>query len=135
MDDRSRPGDYGYRRRRNIQLRSDRREGYSTGINWSKPEEQDLSEYNKVIEYEETYDQNYEIEGNEYDVGVDIINEKNSLIDIEKLKSKFQSTKMEKLTIYIDSELIDKIKVLKKEKRIRSYSQCINDALVKYLTT
>lgn len=137
MDDRLRPGDYGYRRRRNIQLKSDWKESHSntTGINWSKPEEQDLSEYNDETEYEETYDQDFEIEGNEYDSSIEERNEINSVVNIESLKTKFQSVKTEKLTIYLDKRTIDILKVLKKEKRISSYSQCIKAALEVYLNT
>jgi hypothetical protein len=137
MDYKPRPGDYGYRRKRNIQLRHDWRENYSgsTGINWSKVEEPILSEYNDEIEYEETYDRDYELEGNNFGDAMEESNENNSISNIETLKAKFQSAEMEKLTIYLDKSMIDILKILKKEKRISSYSICIKRALELYLST
>jgi hypothetical protein len=136
MNEELKPGDLGYRRRRNIQLASGRNNNFnnSTGINWAKPKVPLDLENNYDIEYEdEIYDQKDELESNECDIGIKVSTEKNSVVNIEEMKAKFQSAETEKITIYLDKYIIDILKVLKKEKRISSYSQCVKYALLKYL--
>lgn len=118
------PEDFEYRRKRNIELDlvqkvQTQRGEHALGINWDNKETDiDVEEDVSVIE----------------DTPIQEIRVGNRQIDIEKFKSKIKAQDSQKLTIYLDESLTNAMKLLKKNKIIESYSQCIKDALIQYLT-
>lgn len=143
-----RPGDLSNRRRRNIILSSDNNGEIAAGINWpsdsdSPPyefacDEQELTEYEDQMEYDfEEYEEDHnpeigEADRLEKDTGLMMIG--NKPINLDKFKVNKQQHSMEKVTIYLDKNLMCILKILKKNKSITSYSQCIAEALEEYLT-
>ena len=169
MRDELKPGDYGYRRKRNIKLRGieDNDTEIATGINWTskrsgrstspmldqeKPEEYDNDssyqgelqnyDYDEIIEDDEVIESHELLQENERTEEIVRDNRQGATttigkkaINLEKLKVKKQQQEMERVTIYLDKNLLTILKMLKRENRINSYSQCIKDALEEYLTT
>ncbi|NMM65135.1 ribbon-helix-helix protein, CopG family [Clostridium sp. P21] len=129
------PGCFGYRRKRNISLLNNAvDEGeVATGIDWTRSSdesvyyEEELEEYNN-----EELIEGYEEATEEEHIEPMMIGKKP--INLDKLKVKSNQQEMEKITIYLDKNLITILKMLKKDKRISSYSQLIKEALQEYLT-
>lgn len=131
------PGCFGYRRKRNINLLNNAEDDgeVATGINWTRTRPSDEPVYYE--EEPEEYNNEELIEGYEE------VTEEESIepmmigknpINLDKLKVKNKQQEMEKITIYLDKNLITILKMLKKDKRISSYSQLIKGALQEYLT-
>lgn len=140
-----RPGDLSNRRRRNIILSSDNNGEIAAGINWPSDsssdglthDEEELTEYDEMeygYEYEEDPDPEMS-EGDNTGKTIEPIMIGNKPLNIAKFKVKKQEPSVEKLTIYLDKNLISVLKILKQNKSITSYSQCIAEALELYLTT
>jgi len=146
MYDERKPGDYGYRRRRNIILPSDKNEEVAAGIKWpnAHPEdepdcdEEELNGYDDKLEYAyEEYEVDPDPEMGEADNAGKTIKPMmigNKPINLAKFMVKKQEPSVEKLTIYLDKNLISVLKILKQNKSINSYSDCIARALETYLT-
>lgn len=148
------PGDYGYRRKRNLNLTNHEDDNIGLSINWAnrrtresynpsapayeEPIEED--DYDPAeeeeIEMEEEMEEEDELEEedeNQEDQQDDHIKIGNKVINLQRLKVKENQKEMEKMTIYLDKNLITILKILKKDRRINSYSQCIKDALEQYM--
>lgn len=141
MREELRPGDYGYRRKRNIILSSDNSGEIAAGVRWpdTSPsddpicDEEDLKEYGDLMECDiEEYEEDQDTEtGKDIEplmIGIKPIN-------LDKFKIKKDPQPVEKVTIYLDKNLMSVLKILKRNKSITSYSQCIAEALEQYLTT
>ncbi|AWI03123.1 ribbon-helix-helix protein, CopG family [Clostridium drakei] len=129
------PGGFAHRRKRKVNFfnKAGGDGEIATGINWTRTSEEPVyyqeepEEYNneELIEgYEETIEEDH--------IEPMMIGKK--LINLDKLKVKSKQQEMEKITIYLDKNLITILKMLKKDKRISSYSQLIKEALQEYLT-
>lgn len=125
-------GDFGYRRKRNIELDwgqniQTQRGEHALGINWDDKE-------NDIDVEEEKGDSTVMEADSVEDTPIQEIMIGNRQVDIEKFKTKVKAQDSQKLTIYLDGSLMNALKLLKKNKIIESYSQCIKDALIQYLT-
>ncbi len=142
MNEDLKPGDYGFRRKREIHFRNGHTND-STGINWDKPrvpyemeynlDDDDKQVFHAVRDMPEYHESDEEIEGSAQE------EEKTDTLikgfSTDKFKMKVQLAEPKKVTIYLDEDILETLKVLKTEKRINSYSDCIKNALVQYLTT
>lgn len=131
-----------------------------TGINWStgnkavnptykeaaydvaSPEEETYEDYEEAPDDQEERDIQYGPVANRFNRNTDkLLGHQeplmlgNKTINPEKFGTINQQPETEKVTIYLDKNLVSVLKLLKKNKSINSYSQCIAKALELYLTT
>lgn len=129
-----RPGDYGYRRKRNVDMdermvRNEyKRDEPISGIDWYS------GQNFKLEEGEETILVDDDIEITE-DTPLDKVLIGNKKLNLSKFQSKDNIEETEKMTIYLNKSLVASLKMLKKQKSIVSFSQCIRESLEQYLTT
>lgn len=127
------PGDFGYRRKRNIEMdwsnkQESATEEHALGINWDKTEGNDEPEEDtEIVSVITNNDAITEKYMQEIRIG-------NKLLVIKRFQPKEKIQEAQKLTIYLEESLIKALKLLKKNKAIESYSQCIRNALIEYLT-
>lgn len=128
------PGDYRYRRKRNIELDGwmksvqEKREESVLGIDWDKEQNLEQGQGEETLMFA-----NNEIKVTEK-TPLDDITVGEKKLNLNKFSIGGKSVETEKITIYLSKDLITTIKLLKKNKVISSYSKLISQALEQYLT-
>ena len=131
-------GYYGMRRKRNIDLSRFRHEEPSTSIKWGEELEKGY-EYEEVIEYddgevfqEEVHERSNEEKNDEHEKEVLLLNGKPFMFKEIPKKETFADTHV-RVTTYIEKNLHQIIRMLQKQKQIKSITRLINDSIKDHL--
>lgn len=131
-------GYYGMRRKRNIDLSRFRHEEPSTSIKWEEELEEGY-EYEEVIEYdddeasqEDVHERSNEGKNDENEKEVLLLNGKPFMFKEIPKKETFADTHV-RVTTYIEKNLHQIIRMLQKQKQIKSITRLINDSIKDHL--
>lgn len=131
-------GYYGMRRKRNIDLSRFRHEEPSTSMKWEEELEEGY-EYEEVIEYddgeasqEDVHERSNEEKNDEHEKEVLLLNGKPFMFKEIPKKETFADTHV-RVTTYIEKNLHQIIRMLQKQKQIKSITRLINDSIKDHL--
>lgn len=131
-------GYYGMRRKRNIDLSRFRHEEPSTSIKWGEELEKGY-EYEEVIEYddgeasqEDVHERSNEGKNDENEKEVLLLNGKPFVFKEIPKKETFAESHV-RVTTYIEKNLHQIIRMLQKQKQIKSITRLINDSIKDHL--
>lgn len=136
-----RPGDFGYRRRRNIEsetirYQTQRPSTTSTGIRWPNQHSDSKEELSSSIDRAESNKKNDELIPTESEPksGGNSTHKSTTTFVIPTRPSLIPQPMGQKLTVYLAPEMITKLKNLKRQRCIPSISWLVGEAIQDYLT-
>lgn len=133
------PEVYSMRRRRNVTLpgieeKQDSERTNNHGINWDDPETVNKVEFDSIESCDNAPQLNQEHGLEEKDQEKTIpFRVGNFVVSLGQLGAPKNSEQTQKLTVYLDTDLVDVMKNLKKARLIPSYSWLVAEAVKQYL--